>query len=312
MGTTKRLTAIAFRMMAAALCLLSVFAADTLQAQETPSPTPSPTSAPSPSPTPTSTPASAPTPAAAATPSPQPILKTIKLNVQYVGKVPVARKSFYLSRLPFELDVLQQRLGNLPSHKDYQRRVSAQGLSEELVAEFIREWLEKYRCETVYCQPITREDVGRIRLFQEAYKRASDVFKNAREPDGTEMALKWLPNFLPREITTGYFDLKMDWIKRALALMEAGSVNGEKNSIRTVMTDRKGEAYITEAKPGSTFYISNLIPIEDGKDCFLWNLKRDVSKGPGLIMDLTLTPKTKEPGIKGANATASTFTCAPK
>lgn len=225
--------------------------------------------------------------------------------------MPVARKSFYLSRLPFNLDELQQKLGNLPSHKDYQRKVSGQGLSDELVAEFVREWLEKYRCETVYCQPITREDVGRIRLFQEAYKRASEVFKNALERDGAETALKWLPNFLPREITTGYFDIKMDWVKRAIALMEAGSVGAEKNHVRAVMTDRKGEAYITEIAPGTTYYISNLVPIEDGKDCFLWNSKKEVKAGPGVEVGVVLGPNTKAKEVKGANAAALTFTCAP-
>lgn len=307
MCTTKRLTATAFVLNAAALSLLVVFASSAARAQETPaqSPTPTPSSTPTPSQT------ISPTPAAAAVPAERPILKTIKLNVQYGGKVPVARKNFYLSRLPFNLDELQQKLGNLPSHKDYLRKISGQGLSEELVAEFIREWLERYRCETVYCQPITREDVARIRLFQEAYNRASSVFKNARNEDGTEAALKWLPNFLPREITTGYFDIKMDWVKRAISLMEAGSIGAEKNSIRTVMTDRKGEAYITEIAPGATYYISNLVPIEDGKDCFLWNSKKEVKVLPGVEVGVILGPNTKAKEVKGANASALTFTCAP-
>jgi hypothetical protein len=307
MCTTKRLTATAFVLNTAALSLLVIFAAKTARAQETPTPTPTPAPASSPTPSPTL----APTPTAVATPAERPLLKTIKLNVQYGSKVPVARKSFYLSRLPFNLDELQQKLGNLPSHKDYLRRVSGQGLSEELVAEFIREWLERYRCETVYCQFITREDVARIRLFQEAYKRASGVFKNARDEDGAETALKWLPNFLPREITTGYFDLKMDWVKRALALMEAGSIGAERNSIRAVMTDRKGEAYITEIAPGATYYISNLVPIEDGKDCFLWNTKKEVKVGPGVEVGVILGPNTKAKEVRGANAAALTFTCAP-
>lgn len=313
MCTTKRLTATAFKIIAAALCLLAIFTTRMTQAQETPTPTPAVNPAPAASPTPSPASSSTPsqTPAPAATPAERPILKTIKLNVQYGGKVPVARKSFYLSRLPFNLDELQQKLGNLPSHKDYQRKVSGQGLSDELVAEFVREWLEKYRCETIYCQPITREDVGRIRLFQEAYKRASEVFKNARERDGTETALRWLPNFLQREIATGYFDIKMDWVKRAIALMEAGSVGAEKNYVRAVMTDRKGEAYITEIAPGATYYISNLVPIEDGKDCFLWNSKKEVKAGPGVEVGVVLGPNTKAKEVKGANAAALTFTCAP-
>ncbi len=302
MGITKRATTNSFRITAPALCLLVIFTTGIAQAQSTPSPAPVPT--------PTAQPTAAP---ASTQATERPILKTIKLNVQYGGKVPVARKHFYLSRLPFNLDELQQKLGNLPSHRDYQRRVASRGLSEELVSEFVREWLEKYRCETVYCQPITREDVGRIRLFQEAYNRAGEVFKNARNADATSVeALKWLPNFLPREITTGYFDMKMDWVKRALALMEAESTGGEKNLVRAVMTDRKGEAYITEIKPGATYYISNLIPIEDGKDCFLWNYKKEVKAGPGVEVGVALGPnanKAKE--IKGANASVLTFTCAP-
>lgn len=295
MGTTHRPTATTFKINAGALCLLFILAACTLRAQETPSATPTPTPAP-------------------ATPAGEPrILKTIKINVQYAAKTPVARKHFYLSRLPFNLDELQQKLGNLPSHKDYEQRASGQGLSAELVTEFVREWLEKYRCETVYCQPITLDDVGRIRVFQDAYKRASELFKNARDQAaGTQLALKWMPNFLPREIRTGYFDMKMDWIKRAIAMMEASSVGGEKNLIRGVMTDRKGEAYIPDIKPGNTYYISNLVPVEDGKDCFLWNYKKEVKPGPGVEVGVTLGLNAKVKEIKGAAASALNFTCAPK
>lgn len=293
MGTRQRLTATTLNPTATALSLLIIVCAAccTLHAQETPATTATP--APSP----------------AATSSERPILKTIKLNVQYGGKVPVARKHFYLSRVPFNLDALQQKLGNLPSHKDYQQRIVSQSLNEELVAEFVREWLERYRCETVYCQPITLEDVGRIRLFQEAYKSAGESLKKAG--GGDEMALRWLPNFLPSEISTGYFDLKMNWIKRALAMMETETIGGERNQIRSVMTDRKGEAYIPDIKPGATYYISNLVPIEDGKDCFLWMKKQDVKVGPGIEVGVTLGMNTKVKEIKGAAASALTFTCAP-
>lgn len=291
MGTIRKPTATTLNLTTTALCLLIIAcAAARVHAQETPASTPTPT------------------PSTAAVSSGPPILKTIKLNVQYGGKMPAARKHFYLSRVPFNLDALQQKLGNLPSHKDYQQHVASQSLDEELVAEFVREWLEKYRCETVYCQPVTLEDVGRIRLFQGAYKKAGEALKGA---GGSEMALRWLPNFLPREISTGYFDLKMNWVKRALAMMEAETIGGERNSVRSVMTDRKGEAYIPDIKPGATYYISNLIPIEDGKDCFLWNTKKEVKAGPGIEVGLTLGTNTKVKEIQGAAASALTFTCAP-
>jgi hypothetical protein len=292
MGITKSATTNIFKLAAALLCLLVIFAAHTAQAQAPPTPAP------------------ASTPAAAT--AERPVLKTIKLNVQYGSKTPVARKHFYLSRLPFNLEELQQKLGNLPSHKDYQRHLTSRGFAEELVSEYVREWLERYRCETVYCQPITPEDVARIRLFQEAHKKASETFQKARTEDAAQMALRWLPNFLPREITTGYFDMKMQWVTRALALLEAASAGGEKNSVRAVMTDRKGEAYIPDIAPGATYYISNLIPIEDGKDCFLWNTKKEVKAGPGIEVGVTLGLNSRAKDIRGANASALTFTCAPQ
>lgn len=297
MGKAHSLTKTTGKIAATALCLLVIMLiVNTAQAQVTPSPSPSVT----PAPTPT-------TPVA--TPSAPPVLKTIKLTVTYAPKVPVARKQFYLSRVPFNLEELQKSLGsNLPSHKDYLHKVSGPALSEELVAEFIREWLERYKCETVYCQPILAEDVGRIRVFKPAYESAKNIFKDTRDADGMEMALKWLPNFLPQEIRTGYFDMKRAWIARAIEHLEKSS--GEKNVVRPVMTDRKGEAYITEVRP-ATYYISNLIPIEDGKDCFLWNTKKEVKEGPGLEVGVTLGTGTKLKEIKGANAAALTFTCAP-
>jgi hypothetical protein len=286
-------------MTATAFCLLLVVtAARTAQAQETPAPTPSPAAAQT----------------LAATPAERPILKTIKLTAQYAVKVPVVRKLFYLSRLPFNLDELQQKIGNLPSHQDYRKKASGPNLSEEMVAEFTREWLERYKCETVYCQPITLEDIQRIRVFQDAYKRASELFKNAPAPQGTALALKWMPNFLPPEIRTGYFDMKMDWVKRAVALMEAASVGGEKNSVRAVMTDSRGEALFPDAKPGTTYYLSNLIPIEDSQDCYLWNTSVLVKEGEFLVQGVSFMVKLKRVTVKelkGANATALTFTCAP-
>ena len=222
--------------------------------------------------------------------------------------MPAARKRFFLSRVDFDFDALQQKLGNLPSHKDYQQRVSGPSLSAELVDEFIRQWLERYKCETVYCQPITLEDVGRIRVFQAAYAKASELFRNS---GNAEAALKWLPNFLPREISTGYFDMKMQWVKRALDIMEAKTVGGERNSIRAVMTDRNGAAYIPDIKPGETYYISNLIPVEDGTDCFLWNKKQEVKAVSALEVGATLGEKAQVRGLKGANSTALTFICKP-
>ncbi len=314
MGTKNRPIARVFiKINVAVLCLLIVaLVAHTTRAQETPAPASTPTS--TPTPTPIATPAQTPTATPASTPAPppleRPVLKTIKLSVQYAGKAPVVRKHFYVSRLPFNFEDLQQKLGNLPSHQDYLKKASASGLGEELVAEFIREWLEKYKCETVYCQPIALEDVQRIRVFQDAYKRASDLFKSTPAPQGTELALKWMPNFLPQEIRTGYFDMKMDWTRRALALMEAVTIGGEKNLIRKAMTDRRGEAYITDIAPGTTYYISNLIPIEDGKDCYLWNSKKEVKAGPGLEVGVLLGPNAKVKDIKGANSSALTFICA--
>ncbi len=309
MDAKKISTATTLRFLVRALRLLFIFSLSTTTtvaawAQETPSPSPSPAA--------TGTPAvAATTGAAAQTTTERPVLKTIKLNVQYGGKVPAARKHFYISRAPFNLEELQRRLGNLPSHKDYERKVASQNLSAELVNEFVREWLEKYRCETVYCQPITSEDVGRIRLFQNAYSKSSDLFKSARgSVDSAALALKWLPNFLPREIQTGYFDMKMDWVRRALALMESETVGGERNTIRAVMTDRKGEAYVPDIKPGATYYISNLIPIDDGKDCFLWNYKKEIKAGPGVEVGVVLGLNAKQKEIKGTNASALTFNCA--
>lgn len=309
MGKANRLTATVFRLAAVVLCLLAVLAADTARAQETPQPSPTPLATPVATPAPS--PVAQPSPVAT-TPVERPALKTIKLSVQYPGKVPVVRKHFYLSRLPFNLDALQQKLGNLPSHRDYQKKVSSATLSEEMVGEFIREWLERYRCETVYCQPIALEDIGRIRVFQDAHKRASELFRSAPAPEAAELALKWMPNFLPQEIRTGYFDMKADWIKRALALMENESVGGEKNLIRTAMTDRRGLAFITDIKPGATYYISNLIPIEDGTDCYLWNYPKEVKAVPGIEVGVTLGPNSKLKELKGANSSVLTFTCAPK
>jgi hypothetical protein len=271
------------------LCLLIFIAAATARAQEA-RPTPAPVSAPTP-PAQTNAP-SVPAPAAV-------IVVTAKYNSS--GAAPVARKHFYLSPKPFpSLALLLQRAGAPPSYKSYQRALKESGKvpDETLSAEFIKNWLEKYRCETVYCRPIEMEDVNRIRIFSDAYQKALGVF--GKSPNSSAEALKWMTNFLPSEIRSGYYDMQAEWLRKALAVIQGET----KTPLETVMTNRNGLAYFTRLAPGE-YYVSNLIPIETEDGCFLWNTQK--ATRVKVRTDLVFTDKKKDGNPDANLVTAKTL-----
>ncbi|HEY0384888.1 MAG TPA: hypothetical protein VGC64_02710, partial [Pyrinomonadaceae bacterium] len=236
-------------------------------------------------PTPTPAPVSAPTPAPSV--SAQAAVIVVKAKYNSSGTAPVARKHFYLSTKPFPaLAALLQNAGPPPSYKLYQRALKESGkfADETVVAEFVKNWLEKYRCETVYCRPIEMKDVESIHIFKDAYQKALGVF--AKSPNSSAEALKWMTNFLPAEIRSGYYEMQTEWLKKALAFIQRET----KVPVQTVMTNRNGLAYFTRLAQGE-YYVSNLLPIETEDGCFLWNTQKGAKVK--VSTDVVFTDKKK-------------------
>jgi hypothetical protein len=248
------------------------------------------------------TPASSPTPSNAPAPcaQPSPCLKlaprVIQLSVVYKkGDQPLqqddkvtqlARKRFYLSSCPFNLDKLPS-LGRAPLRRTYYAGIKA---SPQLI-----KWLEDNNCDTIYCRELRREEVACrasdascVPEFARAYMEALRQLKN-----NEELARKWVTNYEPLsapELRTGFYKEKAKWLDAVVRAAEQAG-NLASGTTRTAMTDRRGVAYFYDLCPG-TYYISNLAPLEVEGESLVWETLPITIKAPkaGEQDQLTVTP----------------------
>jgi hypothetical protein len=262
-------------MTASVLCLGFVYALAALAQTPTPSQTPAP-------------------PCAQPSPCPKLAPRLIQLSVVYKkGDQPLqqdegtklARKRFYLSSCPFNLDKITSA-GRAPTRHTYYTNLK---VSPQLI-----KWLEDNNCDTIYCRELRREEVACqlndsscVPEFTRAYNEALRKLKNNQE-----LARKWVTNYEPLsapELRLGFYKEKTKWLDAALKTMEqAASLSA--GTIRTAMTDRNGVAYFYDLCPG-TYYISNVAPIEVEGDQLLWETTAINIKAPkaGEQDQLTMT-----------------------
>lgn len=235
---------------ACALCLLAVLALSVQAQTPTPSPTPAQTAAPC-----------APPPSC---PALAPHVFQVAVGVKQSDKtVAVARKPFYLSPCPFNLDKLPTQ-SRAPSRKSYYAGAKA---SPQLI-----NWLEANNCDTVYCRELRREEVtcntsdaACVPEFVQAYNEALSKLKDQ------ELARKWVMNYAPLsapQLRVGFHDEKMKWLAAEVAAVEKAS-SLPPNTIRSAVTDRQGYVYFYDLCPG-TYYLSNLAPAEVSGERILW------------------------------------------
>lgn len=250
---------------AAVLCLAAAQAPDARAQTPTPSPTPPAQQSPC-TPPPPSCPTLAP--------------RLIELTAAYKkGTEPLAgdeglklaRKRFYISPCPFNLDKVQGP-GRAPTRRGYYSGVKA---SEPLI-----KWLETNNCDTVYCRELRRDEVvctgpNCVPEFTRAYAEALKKLKN-----NEELARKWVTNYddlAKPEFRTGFFKAKSKWLADTVAAVERA--NGlAAGTIKSVMTDRGGVAYFYDLCPG-TYYISNVAPTEVEGERISWETAAITIKG---------------------------------
>jgi hypothetical protein len=251
---------------AAMLCLLAALAPAASAQAPTPSPTPAAASC------------------APVAPCTKLAPRLIQLSVLYKkGDQPLqqddkvtqlARKRFYLSSCPFNLDKIQGA-GTAPTRRAYYTSVKA---SPQLI-----KWLEDNNCDTIYCRELRKEEVecpatntACVPEFVRAYNEALKKLKN-----DAARALRWVTNYEPLsapELRIGFYTAKAKWLDAMVKSGERAS-GLPAGTIRTAMTDRRGVAYFYDLCPG-TYYISNVAPLEVEGEAIIWETTAITVKGP--------------------------------
>jgi hypothetical protein len=200
------------------------------------------------------------------TQTPQATRGVIRLKVKYKSgetTKELPRKRFFLINGSLEENkalIEQIKQAAVTSRECYYR---SQGASEALI-----KWLKENDCESVYCRLIESKYLGgqgTVPEFKTAYEQA---LKELKTP---ELAQRWLSNYLPAQIRDGYYSSRQQTTNQLIKQAE----NRSGKPVMSIMTDRKGTAYLTDIEPG-IYTISNVAGAETEKSSILWICEREV------------------------------------
>lgn len=225
------------------------------------------------------------------TQTPQATRGVIRLKVKYKtgdATKELPRKRFFLIK------------GSLADNKTLIDSMTAsQSISRECyyrskgASEALIKWLKDNDCESVYCREVEEKYVtgsDAVPEFQAAYNQGLRDFKTP------ELARRWLTTSLSAELRAGFYHQKQEVINALIADAESTS----KTKVMSVMTDRKGTAYLTDIEPG-TYTITNLVGSETEKTSILWACEKEV-KAVDLAVAMKRPPFTlsneKDPKVK--------------
>ena len=200
------------------------------------------------------------------TQTPQTVSGVIRLKVRYKSgdlTKELPRRRFFLIKGSLQdngslIDAIRKT--ETISRDCYYRE---QGASGQLI-----KWLKENDCESVYCRQVEDTYINgseAVPEFKIAYDQALQELKTP------EVARRWLTNYLPEEMRDGFYNRKQKAIGDLITQAEAA--NGK--PVMSIMTDRKGTAYLTGIEPG-TYTISNLVGSETEKTSLLWICEREV------------------------------------
>ena len=175
----------------------------------------------------------------------------------------LARKRFFLIPGTIEqnrvlIDAIERQA--LLSRDCYYQKI---GASAPLIS-----WLRENDCESVYCRQVDDTYINgseAVPEFKAAYGQALQELKTP------EVARRWLANYLPAAMRDGYYNSKQKAIGDLIKQAEASTGK----PVMSIMTDRKGTAYLTGIPPG-TYTISNLVASETEGANVLWICEREV------------------------------------
>lgn len=206
------------------------------------------------------------------TQTPQGARGVIRLKVKYKSgetTKELPRKRFFLIKGSLEENrslIEQIRQTVVPSRECYYR---SRGASEALI-----KWLKDNDCESPYCREVEDKylsGVDAVPEFSAAFDQAAHELNDRGAAHGRELARRWLTNYLRPELRFGFYEQKQKAIQTLLAEAELTT----KTPVMSIMTDRKGTAYLTDIEPGA-YTISNLVGSETEKSSLLWICEREV------------------------------------
>jgi hypothetical protein len=223
------------------------------------------------------------------TQTPQTTRGSVRLKVRYKsGEVikELPRKRFFLIKgsLDDNKSLAEAIKQTFESRECFYR---SKGASTQLI-----KWLDKNDCESIYCRAIEERYVSGADAVPELKSAYDQALKELKTPD---LARRWLPNYLPAEIRDGYHQARQRTIDKLIA--QAEKLSGK--PVMSIMTDRKGTAYLTDIEP-ATYTISNLIPSETEKSNILWLCEREV-KAADLAISMRrpfILSNEKDPKVK--------------
>jgi hypothetical protein len=193
----------------------------------------------------------------------------IRLKVKFKsGEVTkeLPRKRFFLIKggLAENKNLIDQLKAIQPISRECYYR--SKGASPALI-----KWLHDNDCDSVYCREIEEKYLSgsdAVPEFQTAYNQGLREFENP------ELARRWLTVNLPADIRDGFYNEKQRVITNLITQAETATTT----KVMSVMTDRKGTAYLTDIEPG-IYTISNLVGSEAEKTSILWACEKEVKAG---------------------------------
>jgi len=190
----------------------------------------------------------------------------IRLKVRYKsGEVTkeLPRKRFFLIKGTLEQNqmlIQEMKRAEVMSRECYYR---SQRASDALI-----KWLVENDCESVYCREIEEKYLvgpDAVPEFQAAYNLG------LRELKTPGLARHWLTVNLSAELRDGFYSQRQRVVDSLITQAESATAS----RVMSVMTDRKGTAYLTDIEPG-TYTITNLVGSETEQTSILWACEKEV------------------------------------
>jgi hypothetical protein len=121
-------------------------------------------------------------------------------------------------------------------------------------------WLQEENCETPFCRKVVKDDLTYVKEFEAAYNKGLPLY--GRKPN---LALDWLVNNLPANLSTGYYQQQKKSIQQIL--------NGQRpveSSMTTAGAAVATFVNIPVTDKVETFLVSNVLPVEVGNKSYVW------------------------------------------